>query len=302
MRKGRFYGRNFDWVFNEQSEFIVHTPSKCGRYATLGTASAVGSLTDAFVASRGFSEEYRFLPFKIVDGINEKGLVMNSNVVPSGDKGYNMVVLPQGEHLETLNARMVMRFVLDRFATAAEAIEYLRQHVEIHHPKELVEDSGYELHYMLADGEGTWILEFINGRLKATRVGDGCTHPAVMTNFHVHDTRLNTGEELARVGMLYTPGSSTTEIVPSRANKVTPHSAGLERYNILAKALADAEESFEGVQDAMLLARYGLAFDIHDPNPWYTEFVGYPVDATLKVNTTVDSPPADFSFSMGISA
>lgn len=118
VRKGNFYGRNFDWVFNEQAEFIVHTPSKCGRYATLGTASAVGNLTNASVASREFNQYYRFLPFKTVDGINEKGLVINSNVVPTGDKGYNAVAYPTGETLLTISPRMIPRYVLDNFATA----------------------------------------------------------------------------------------------------------------------------------------------------------------------------------------
>lgn len=162
--------------------------------------------------------------------------------------------------------------------------------------------NGYELHYMIADATGTWVLEFVNGRLESTKVGDGCTHPAVMTNFHIHGTNPNTGEELARVGYYYTPGTSTTEIVPSVANGVTPHSAGIERYNAIGAGLSVADESFDGMQNIMLLARYGLAYDIHAAKPWHTEFVGYPVDDSASRLTTVDSPPGDFALSMEVSS
>ena len=151
MRDGMFYGRNFDWLLNESAEFIVHTPSKCGRYGTIGTATCINGLTEESVKSGGYHENYRILPFLIEDGMNECGLVMNANVVPSGDKGVNMEILPMGDEYERVNAFMLTRFVLDRFDSVEKASSYIREHVTIYFPEKFLVGYGYELHYMMAD-------------------------------------------------------------------------------------------------------------------------------------------------------
>lgn len=65
VRNGQFYGRNLDWLYNEQAEFVVHTSRSAGRYATIGVAGNMSKLTDKFVSSGRHSNDYRIMPFKL---------------------------------------------------------------------------------------------------------------------------------------------------------------------------------------------------------------------------------------------
>ena len=80
---GNYVGRNLDWYYNTDSEFLIHTSGGNGRYATLGTCGQMSKLSMDFVDSGDYAEEYALLPFYCVDGINEKGVYINVNVVPA---------------------------------------------------------------------------------------------------------------------------------------------------------------------------------------------------------------------------
>ena len=45
-------------------------------------ATNVPNLTDEFVKTLQYDEMYKLVPFRLVDGMNDAGLVMNVNVVP----------------------------------------------------------------------------------------------------------------------------------------------------------------------------------------------------------------------------
>lgn len=85
VRNGNFFGRNYDWTYDNNAEFIVHTDAEDGRHAVLGTAASIPGLTDEFVRSGTSSILYKLVPFQLVDGINDAGLVINMNVVPRQD-------------------------------------------------------------------------------------------------------------------------------------------------------------------------------------------------------------------------
>lgn len=110
VRKGNFYGRNFDWVYDEGAEFIVRTPRIGNRFASMGVVGHVDELTNEFVESGEFSRDYKILPFKIVDGINEYGLVANSNVVPN-DKGINPEAFPAIEERDRICNLALVRYI-----------------------------------------------------------------------------------------------------------------------------------------------------------------------------------------------
>lgn len=40
-RSGAFFGRNLDWTYDEQAEFIIHSTSKPGRHASVGVAGGI---------------------------------------------------------------------------------------------------------------------------------------------------------------------------------------------------------------------------------------------------------------------
>lgn len=300
MRKGGFLGRNFDWLFNESTEFVVHTPSKCGRFATIGTAVCVDGLTESFVRSGAYHENYRLLPFLIVDGMNEKGFAVNANVVPSGDKGVNMEILPSGDIEERVNAFMLIRFILDRFSTVADAVAYIIEHVAVYFPESFVRGHGYELHFMLSDKSESVVLEFVNGSYNVIPVGPERELPAVMTNFHLSGVRLNPEADRRIIGHVYTPQTAGTIYGPSRYNLITPNGAGLERYNALASRLPGVTDIADSMCIAMLTARFSKAYDKDPAVPWHTDFVGAPVKAGSTRKTTVESRPSDFEYSMGV--
>ena len=49
IRNGNFYGRNLDWIYNEDAEFIVRVPRIANRYASMGIAGSISGLTDEIV-------------------------------------------------------------------------------------------------------------------------------------------------------------------------------------------------------------------------------------------------------------
>lgn len=133
VRNGNFFGRNYDWTYDNNAEFIVHTDAEDGRHAVLGTAASIPGLTDEFVRSGASSILYKLVPFQLVDGINDAGLVINMNVVPRQDldkehypdveldRTTNKYIYPVGgQQNEKVRVSIMMlpRFVLDNFSRA----------------------------------------------------------------------------------------------------------------------------------------------------------------------------------------
>ena len=84
-------------------------------------AGGIPELTVDFVASGEYKDVYKALPFLVVDGINEKGLVCNNNVVPTGDKGRNTGSVPVIEKRDEICQMMLVRYILDNFDNALSA-------------------------------------------------------------------------------------------------------------------------------------------------------------------------------------
>lgn len=250
MRNGNFYGRNLDWYYNHDAEFVIHTPHIGDRFASIGVASCNPLLSMEKVDSGEYQEAFKIFPFMLVDGINEKGLFINVNVVPGGDKGKTTGTTPASTKKGTLCMSMLPRFVLDHYSTPLEAINDLKDHYSIFASNSPTL-GGYETHYMIGDATDTYIIEFVNNELYFEKL----TTP-IMTNFYLHGTRLINGK---------------LDITANNVSKVTPHGSGLERFNILVDDFANAN-SKEGMLKAMKDVWYTKAYD--RSNKWYTEFVG----------------------------
>ena len=293
VRKGNFYGRNFDWTYNRQAEFVIHTQANYGLHATIGVADSITGLSEEYTSKSLFSNMFRIVPFYIVDGINDAGVVMNSNVVPvvqkinEWDETYfpNKVITPNGEVTETLCTMMLIRFVLDNFSSAQEAVEHLKEHTKIYQFEKLFQ-MGYELHYMIADAEKTYILEFVDGKLVA-KEGDKDAGMC-MTNFHLHVNTLKddrTPQEIIfnEDGTVCTPYTAHSEGKrPTEVNGIENHGSGLERYNIFAKNISGVSDE-ASMQELMKSLFYTKSYTIgreneeddeYDSERWFTEFVG----------------------------
>lgn len=158
VRNGGFVGRNFDFFMNQCPTFVVRTTAKNNRYATLGVGR-LSKINSKMVDEGLLQEKIDLLPWFILDGMNEKGLVVSSNVVLKTDWGEipHTGTKPGASELNDL---FLTRFLLDNCATVDEAILYL-QNYNITPLKSEIAD----LHYMISDPDKTYVIEFINNEI-----------------------------------------------------------------------------------------------------------------------------------------
>ena len=268
VRNGNWYGRNFDWTYDENAEFLVRTSRANGRYASIGLASGINGLTNDVVKSGVENELYKLVPFMMTDGINECGLVANTNVVPT-DKGITTGTSAKISKEVEICSLMLVRYVLDHFVTAKDAAEYIENYMSVYVPSTLI-DMGYETHLMIADEVDTYLVEFYGNETVITQM----TKP-YMTNFYLSDITLNADDTV------YTPNDSGHY---ASENNISENGSGLERYNIIVENYTDADTQ-SGMRELMNKLKYSKAYEGAE---WYTEFVG--------INgLTVDSEVEDFA-------
>ena len=180
IRQGNYVGRNLDWLNDYEAVFAIRTPNADGRNAVVGLGGSLASLTIQKVDSGEITDDYKILPFYLQDGVNEHGLFAEMNVVPA--KG-NTQTVPQISKQDRVCALMLVRYILDRFDTVDNAVAYLRDYTEIFIPTGLME-MGYELHYLLADGTKTVVLEIIDNSVRVIESDKA-------TNFHLYGVEFN---------------------------------------------------------------------------------------------------------------
>ena len=251
VRNGNWYGRNFDWKYDENAEFLVRTPRANGRYASIGLAA---NTTD-----------YKIVPFMMLDGINECGVVANTNVVPA-DKGVTSGTVPLISKEIEICSLMLVRYILDHFTTATEAVNYIKGYASVYVPTTLL-DMGYETHLMIADESDTYLVEFYGNETVVTLMDK-----PYMTNFYLSDVTLNADDTV------YTPadeGHSASE------NNISANGSGLERYNLIVENY-DTCGTKDGMRELMNKLKYTKAYEGAER---FTEFVGI---NGLTVNNKAD--------------
>lgn len=173
VRNGNFYGRNFDYIFNDSPEFVVHMSATDERHASVGVATHFG-LREAGMEKGEYTKQLELIPNFTLDGINDAHVIASINVVPgNGDVEELTGTNPEGE---PLHAGYSVRYILDNAGSADEAVELLKTR-NIYGSAV----SGLYLHIMIADPEKTYVVEFINNELVAQEMtGD----EQIMTNFY----------------------------------------------------------------------------------------------------------------------
>lgn len=267
IRRGNEVIRNYDWTYSNEAQFIVHSDNKSARYMSFGFAGGLSKLTEEFVSDNNNDNDdiYRILPFCMQDGINEVGLFAEMNVVPKWNRNKNVSV-PAVEERDSISALMLVRYVLDRFSSAEDACNYIRDYVSVYFPAAL-HDMRYELHYMIADLEHTYCLEFIDGAASVICIDD----KPYITNFHL------TGVEFNEDGTVYTPVTQDETHNAIDTNHVHRYGSGLERYNLIVTDLYSNKSS----NDIIKALHYTNAYN--PENKWCTEFVG--IRPGFKVNS-----------------
>lgn len=160
---GYLFGRNFDWHRCNGMILVCH-PSK--GYKSVSTVN-----TDFMTSSTNFEltdDVLRFCAlYTPLDGMNEKGVCVSVNMVYDSGASIN-----QNNGRPDLTTSTAIRLILDRAASAKQAVELLRAY-------DLHASFGYVIHYAIADASGYSVaVEYIGNKMYVTET------PA-LTNFYV---------------------------------------------------------------------------------------------------------------------
>lgn len=182
--KGNLHGRNIDWMMRDYATIIIHMPkSKDVKYASVsllaGNPIGVKSLIDN---NTTIPAEYRnILAASVIDGMNEKGVAINHNIVPYDGAAY--------EKNGYLTSVIICRYILDNCASAEEARALLEKTSVT---QALVGKAHDYSHFMVSDPDCTYVFEWIDGKFVPTKFksnGDNYVSPkgqnAIMTNYFV---------------------------------------------------------------------------------------------------------------------
>lgn len=253
-------GRNLDWFYSEMVDCIIRTPD------TLGVAGANTKFTRQFVESAEYTELYQILPFYLQDGINKAGLCCATLVTPN----ITSKSVPLDSVKESVNSIMLVRYILDKFTSLDEAVDYLKYYVEIlFHPK--LCKMGYNQHWILSQKGDCVVLEIDEtGELKAI---DYNNKSCAVTNFHLDGVTLNID------GTVYTPTTQTDEDDAIKTNHVKPYGSGLERFNLIQKS---SKNNMSKIKTLLKELRYSKIYD--KSTCWYTDFVSE--EDNLTCNTS----------------
>ena len=219
LRSGNFHGRNMDWTIDNKNYYLVRVSAAEGRFASLGIAMGY------------FGDDKALLPWTMMDGVNSEGVVVQVNVVPTGDRGLTVSTNPGAPRL---GAMMVVRYLLDRAESAANAVELLRG-------VDLFGNGKNEMHWMISDYKETIVVEVVNNRLQTVK------HP-IITNFYL------TESPYVKADGAFTQGS-----------------AGIERYERLRQHLGKID-SAGAMLAAMKEEWYSLAYAPGNELSWWSEF------------------------------
>lgn len=256
IRNGNFYGRNYDWYYDDMADFIIHTNHTGNKYQSIGVAGA-SHIDNELLKDLKYSGLYDILPFLTVDGINENGVVCNINIVPN-DKGITRQTTLGKEDMCTL---MIPRYILDNFDNATDAVNSLLNFNFYGVPDN-------EIHIMVADSTKTYVVEFINN---VTTIME----KNYMTNFHLDGVDTKVIEGVTQLDW----------------DTVEPHGMGLERYEKIMREYSTTSDK-AGMMAMLQALNYSNAYKDETTPFWKTEFTG---ETESHGDITIHSTDAEFA-------
>ena len=269
IRNGNLFGRNFDWLYNRQVQFVVHTPTSLDHYAVVGVSGIVPGVLQTNVDNESIIIEgvdmFKLVPFYLLDGINEKGVFCTHNVVPlDNEESPTQEIQALKEEKDRVCIPMLPRFILDKFPTAVAAINYLRDYTTLYFSEEML-DAGYQSHFMIGDCRNTFIVEFIDGEMHVS------TAHKYITNFQITDVQFDGDHHI---------------IYPPTQYGINKYGAGLERWDIITGSYRQTN-THEGMRAVLDEVKFSNCYQ--EPF-WYSELVKGTDDEEGKI--TVDTDPA----------
>jgi len=274
FRNGNFAARNLDWYVRNYGVLVVHTAAnkEKGRYASVGIVSsnpfinreviASGEVQDVVTVSGVTVKGWRnIFPIFTTDGVNEKGLCVNTNIVMHEDNvrdGY--IPCTGGDDPTAVRTSFVSlpRFILDNCESCEDAIKKCGElHVSQAWTGALAaEDS----HIFVSDMDQTVILEWYNDKMVVTRFPrwngfrDEHNMPAIMTNFY------------NCIGKKYTDSKGAINV--EKLLEEHPYAMGVERYETIRSGWEQATTA-ESAKELIKRVNYTNYFNLD--SKWYTE-------------------------------
>ena len=245
-RNGNFVGRNFDWGYDDVDECVMHIPAAEGRLASIG------------VVSWFFPEDLQklfdvdsFLPELTMDGVNEKGVAINVNVVPGGDNGWTTGT--NSNATRRLCAGFAVRTVLDNATNAAHAVEILESR-DIYSLKPL------EFHWMISDATESYVVECVSNALVVLKAKEA--RPKMSNYYVTHSPSVGEYQVLTNAELT--------------ATEHTPHAMGIERYANVSNGL-EFVDSVEAMYTQMTNVWYKPKYLPGNEKKYWSDLNGAPV-------------------------
>src|SRR5215813_10666611 len=224
-------GRNMDWVEDMQSDLWafpagMKRDGACGPSSIQWTSRYGSVITSSYNAGSA-------------DGLNEKGLVANMQYMSDSDPGPPVA----GKPLLTISAWL--QYVLDNYATVAEAVAALSKEPFSLVAVTMPNGSKERLHLSISDASGdSAIFEYVKGKLE---IHHGKQY-VVMTNQPIYEKQLAMNEYWESIGGLkFLPGTFSPSDRFARASfyigtiprKADPHFIkGMPDHSFVFQAVA----------------------------------------------------------------
>ncbi|MCQ2742263.1 MAG: carcinine hydrolase/isopenicillin-N N-acyltransferase family protein [Bacilli bacterium] len=238
VQNGDIRGRNYDWFYSDAPICIVRSEkTKDRKHTSIG----VSDISQTYGEDGKMHEN--IIPFAIVDGINDAGMITQVNVLPAtGEDSY---------HTETKDddfpGSHVNRYILDYCSNIEDVINAFKD-------KDLYVDINdfYGLHWMVSGPTSpidktikTIVIEW--GENGFVLIDEFIDDKPIMTNFSVAD--FDGTPESTGVG------------------------AGWERNQILSDSF-DQGIDVLGMLDLMKKTNYTNLYDLYKDGFWYSEYNG----------------------------
>lgn len=179
VRRGNYIGRNLDWYINCNASAIIKMNHTDDHYASIGIVGCFPQFSYEIAESGKYDEVYKYLPFKTEDGINEKGLYVGINVMPTGETSfdtdswrphqYGLGAAHTNPSADvTCAVNYLPRILLDRAASVAEAKEIINS-IDWTEPFDYPHKGETQsFHWLISDPENSTVLEFIDNKAHFT--------------------------------------------------------------------------------------------------------------------------------------
>lgn len=195
VRRGDFVGRNLDWYINGNASAVIKIDHNDKHFASIGMVGCFPEFSNAVAEPGQYNDVYKYLPLKTEDGINEYGLYVGINVMPTGETSFDVDTWEPHKYghgaahtkpgATTYAVNYLPRVLLDRAKNVDEAMKLIDS-IDWTEPMNYPhQDETQAFHFFICDNTRSVVLEFMDNKAVYTEA-ESITEPGfgtIMTNF-----------------------------------------------------------------------------------------------------------------------